>query len=55
MLAVIAGAIIYYLVLNVILWLKFPSDDLKLFSAIVVAIFLAIPYLKDQHKAAKGA
>jgi putative ABC transport system permease protein len=55
MLAVIAGAILYYMVLNVILWLKFPSDDLKLFSAIVVAIFLAIPYLREQRKAAKGA
>jgi putative ABC transport system permease protein len=55
MLSVIAGAILYYLVLSVILWLKFPSDDLKLFSAIVVAVFLAVPYLKDQRKAAKGA
>lgn len=52
--AVIAGAIIYYLVLSVVLWLKFPSDDLKLFSAIVVAIFLAIPYLKENY-GKKGA
>lgn len=50
LLAVIAGAIIYYIVMNVVLWLKLPSDDLKLFSAIVVAIFLAIPYLKAKHK-----
>lgn len=48
--SVIAGAMIYYIVLNVVLWLKLPSDDLKLFSAIVVAIFLAIPYLKANHK-----
>ena len=27
--SVIVGAIIYYLVLSIILWLKFPSDDLK--------------------------
>lgn len=47
--SVIAGAILYYLVLSVVLWLKFPSDDLKLFSAIVVAIFLSIPYLKAKH------
>ncbi len=52
--SVIAGAILYYLVLSIILWLKFPSDDLKLFSAIVVAVFLAIPYLKNKKKAAKG-
>lgn len=49
LLSVIAGAILYYLVLSVVLWLKFPSDDLKLFSAIAVAIFLSIPYLKAKH------
>lgn len=49
LLSVIAGAILYYIVLSVVLWLKFPSDDLKLFSAIVVAIFLSIPYLKAKH------
>ena len=49
LLSVIAGAILYYLVLSVVLWLKFPSDDLKLFSAIVVAIFLSIPYLKAKQ------
>ena len=49
LLSVIAGAILYYLVLSVVLWLKFPSDDLKLFSANVVAIFLSIPYLKAKH------
>ena len=49
LLSVIAGAILYYLVLSVVLWLKFPSDDLKLLSAIVVAIFLSIPYLKAKH------
>ena len=53
--AVIGGAIIYYLVLSIVLWLKFPSDDLKLFSAIVVAIFLAIPYLKENRKSKGGA
>lgn len=53
--SVIGGAIIYYIVLSVVLWLKFPSDDLKLFSAIVVAIFLAIPYLKGKKgKAGKA-
>ena len=52
--SVIAGAILYYLVLSIILWLKFPSDDLKLFSAIVVAIFLAIPYLKNKKNATRG-
>ncbi len=48
--SVVAGAIIYYIVINIVLWLKLPSDDLKLFSAIVVAVFLAIPYLKANRK-----
>ena len=52
--SVIAGAILYYLVLSIILWLKFPSDDLKLFSGIVGGVFLAIPYLKEKKKATRG-
>ncbi len=50
LLSVIAGAIIYYIVINIVLWLKLPSDDLKLFSAIVVAIFLSLPYLKTKYR-----
>lgn len=45
------GAIIYYIVITLVLWLGLPSQDLKLFSAIVVAIFLAVPYLRGQSKA----
>lgn len=48
---VVLGAIIYYIVITVVLWLGFPSDDMKLFSAIVVAIFLAVPYLSGKRKA----
>lgn len=47
--SVALGAIIYYLVLQVVLWLGLNSNDLKLLSALVVAAFLAIPYLKDKH------
>lgn len=42
------GAIIYYVVIAFVLWLGLPSEDMKLFSAIVVAIFLAIPYLRGK-------
>ena len=49
LIAVVAGAVIYYIVMAFVLWLKMPSDDLKLFSAIVVACFLSIPYLKDKY------
>lgn len=45
---VVAGGVIYYMVYVFVLWLKFPPDDMKLLTAIVVAIFLAVPYLKGQ-------
>ena len=47
---VVLGGIIYYIVMTVILWMKLDPNDLKLFTAIIVAIFLAIPYLKNQAK-----
>ena len=43
------GAIIYYLVVVIVLWLRLNSNDLKLFTAIVVALFLAVPYLRGQR------
>ena len=52
--SVIVGAIIYYMVYQFVLWLKMPSENMKLFSAIVVAIFLAIPYLKEKKSMKKG-
>lgn len=55
---VVIGAIIYYIVIGIVLWLHMPTNDLKLFTAIIVAIFLAVPYLRDKsknsfHRAAK--
>lgn len=46
LLSVAFGSIIYYLVLQVVIWFKVDTDMLKMFSAVVVAIFLAIPYWK---------
>lgn len=55
---VIAGAIVYYVVYQTIIFAGFDTDLLKMFSAIVVAAFLGVPYLKKQlhspHKATKG-
>ncbi len=47
---VVVGGIIYYLVYVFVLWLKFPANDMKLLTAIVVAVFLAVPYLKEKRK-----
>ena len=49
LLTVALGSIIYYLVLQVVLWLGLNSNDLKLLSALVVAVFLAIPYMKRKY------
>ncbi len=43
--SVIIGGIIYYAAMVFILWLRIDSNDLKLFTAIIVTIFLAIPNL----------
>ncbi len=48
LLAVSLGAIIYYLVIQVVLWLGLNTDDLKLLTALVVAFFLAMPYWKNR-------
>ena len=57
---VIVGGIIYYLVMVVILWLRLDPNDLKLFTALIVAIFLAIPYIRAKarssfQRSGKGA
>ena len=43
------GAVIYYVVIQIVLTLGLDSNDLKLFSALVVAIFLAVPYWKNRY------
>ena len=47
--SVAMGGVVYYLVLQVVLWLGLNANDLKLVSATVVAVFLAIPYVKDHY------
>ena len=46
--SVVFGAVIYYIVITVVLKLGLSTDDLKLFSALVVALFLGIPYWKSK-------
>ena len=49
LLAVALGSILYYLVLQTVIWLGIDTDLLKLLSALVVAVFLAIPYWKGHY------
>jgi putative ABC transport system permease protein len=44
---VVLGAVIYYIVIQAVLWLRLNPNYLKLLSALVVAAFLAIPFWKD--------
>ena len=46
--ACVIGAIIYYAVIQYVLKLGLSTDDLKLLTSVVVAIFLAIPYWKSK-------
>jgi putative ABC transport system permease protein len=47
---VVVGSVVYYLVIGIVMWLKMPTDLLKLLTAVIVAIFLAVPYLRLKAK-----
>ena len=51
---VIIGAVIYYIVYQIIIFIGLDTDLLKMFSAIVVAVFLGAPYVKKQITARRG-
>ena len=44
----VIGGVLYYAVVVIVLWLKLNSNDLKLFTAIIVAAFLAVPHFRDR-------
>ena len=48
MVAVAIGAVIYYIVIQIVLWLGLDTNMLKLLSALIVALFLALPYWKSK-------
>ena len=56
LLACVIGAILYYMVVTVVLRLGLETSDLNLLTALVVALFLAIPYWKNKYfvKPVKG-
>ena len=63
MIGVVGGGVVYYIVYNFVILLGLKTDYLKMLSAIIVALFLAVPYIKgeyftkkhDLHSAAKQA
>ena len=57
LLAAVIGGIIYYIVITLVLLAGLNANDLKMFSALVVAVFLGLPYWKrklDEKRTAKG-
>ena len=50
LLSAVFGSIIYYIVIAIVLKLGLNANDLKLFSALVVALFLGIPFWKSQFQ-----
>ena len=49
LLSVAFGSILYYLVLQTVIWMGIDTDLLKMLSALVVAVFLAVPYWKAKY------
>ena len=56
LLSVVFGSILYYLVLQIVIWMGIDTDLLKMLSALVVALFLAFPHWKGKYftKAKQG-
>lgn len=48
LLGVALGAIIYYIVIQIVLWIGLNTNDLKMLTAVVVALFLAFPHWKSK-------
>lgn len=49
MIGVVFGGIIYYIVYNFVILLGLKTDFLKMLSAVIVAVFLTVPYLKREY------
>ncbi|MBR3869968.1 MAG: ABC transporter permease [Clostridia bacterium] len=49
LIGVVGGSVAYYLVYTFVIWLGLDTDLLKMLSAVVVAVFLALPYLKKEY------
>ena len=57
LIGVIGGGIVYYIIYNFVVLLGLETEFLKMLSALIVAVFLAVPYLKGKYftkKKAKG-
>ncbi len=51
---VVLGAVVYYIVIQITLLFGLNTNDLKLITALIVALFLALPYWKNKVKDRKS-
>ena len=49
LIGVVCGAVVYYIIYNFVIILGLKTDYLKMLSAVIVVLFLAIPYLKSEY------
>jgi len=49
LIGVVSGGVVYYIVYNFVILLGLKTDYLKMLSAVIVALFLGIPYLKAEY------
>ncbi len=49
LIGVIGGGIVYYIIYNFVILLGVKTDYLKMLSAVIVVIFLAVPYIKGRY------
>lgn len=49
LIGVVSGGIVYYIVYNVVILMGLSTDYLKMLSALIVALFLGVPYLKATY------
>ena len=49
LIGVVFGGIVYYVIYNFVILMGLKTDYLKMLSAIIVILFLAVPYLKSEY------
>ncbi len=55
LIGVVGGGIVYYIIYNFVILLGLKTDYLKMLSAIIVILFMSVPYLKDTYFQKKKA
>lgn len=54
LIGIVLGAVIYWIIFQTVIFLGLPSEYLKMLSAMVVAVFLGIPYIRSSRKQKAG-